>query len=194
MRIVKKYEQDETSLTASKVFDMMIKQNTYPMPFNELEFHIRDYSVTVVENDKAIICIDYNNPLVLEKDIKGIKTVVNHELMRLMLQLNLPKPIEDVIVGREMIKRGMGDDLFYMYYNYLMRTPYTGSIPDYIKANIPWIIFHDYDDYNSSILKSLAAALLKEKRSEAHRFFDILLNLSEKNTKEAVKEYRSISK
>ena len=194
MKIVKKYEKDETTLIVSKLFDMMIKRNLYPMPFDRLELHIRDYNVTVVEDNKAIICINYNNPLVQEKDMRGIKTVIRHELVRLMLGINLPKPIEDVIVGREMIKRGMEDELFYMYYIYMMRTVYSNRIEDYIKINLPWIIFHGYDDYNSSVLKNLAGALFKNKMPETHRLFDILIHLSDRNLKEAKKEYKKLTK
>ncbi len=193
MRIVKKHEGDEASLIVSKVFDMIIKRHPYPIAFSTIELHVRDCDVTIREGDKAIICIDHKNPLVMDKDVKGIKTIVQHELMRLMLSLDMPKPVEDVMVGREMIKRGMGDELFYMYYNYLMRIPCTGELKDYVGANIPWIIFHGYDDYNSSVLKSLAHALINERFEEANRLFDILIHLSEKNMKNAAREFESIA-
>lgn len=187
MRLVKKFERDDRTELVSRIFDKVITQTDCHLPFGCIEFHVRDSDVSIIEDGTAVICVNYNNPLVLEKDQKGIDILLRHELFRLMFKMSLPRMVEDVIVAREMIKRGYGNDIFYMYYNYAMKTR-VNSAEDYMKVNLPWIIFHGYDKHDSEFLKALAKKLCKKKFPETKKFVDLLCNLSPKNLSEAVKE------
>lgn len=193
MRLVKKFERDERTDFVSSIFDKLIVTDPFPLPFSRIELHIRDYDVTVFDNEKAIICINYNNPLILEMDERGVRTILRHELFRLMLRVNYPRQIEDVMVGREMILRGYGDDLFYMYYSLLMKTDHDDTRGGFVKASLPWVIFYGLDDYNSKFLKELVGKIYKRKYPETAKFLSVLCKLSGKNLKGAVKEYEYIS-
>ena len=189
MLVVKKFYRDDRTELVSDVFDSLICSSEFHLPFDKIELTIRDTNIALVDNYNAVVCVDYNNPLVMEKDYRGVKILLMHELFRLMFKMNLPKIIEDVIIGRELIKRGFGDELFYMYYNCVMKTSPTED--NYIKIRLPWAIFHNYDKYNSEFFRELASKMCKT-RPDARRFLDILCNLSEKNIKEAVKECKKI--
>lgn len=191
MRVIKKFVRDDRTEFASEMFDKTISAYDYPLPFERIEFHIRDSDITVVDDESALICINYNNPLLLEKDKKGLAILIRHELFRLMFKTSLPRAIEDVIIGRELIKRGFGDDLLYMYYNYMVNMR-ANDAKDYIELNLPWIIFHGYDSYNSELLKRLAKKLCREKFPETRALFNILCSLSPKNIHEAVEEHKKV--
>jgi len=193
MRVIKKFPSDERGEFVSRAFDRIITKGDYHLPFEQIEFHLRDSSISRVDDEKAFICMDYSNPLILEKDLRGVNTLIHHELFRLMFKMNLPRLIEDVVIGREMIKRGMGDDLFYMYYNHVLKMK-VNSLEGYLQINLPWIIFHEQDKYNSEMLKNLADRACKKKYPAAKKLFDVLCGLSPKNIHEAAKLYEKISR
>ena len=186
MRIVKKFPAEARFV--SDVFDDVIKKSGVNLTYSQLEFHVRDYNTTVIEDDKAVVCIDYNNPLVLDKDARGISTLIRFELFRLMLRPGMPREIEDVIVGREMVLQGFGDDLFYMYYAMLMKTKPV-SLIDYVRASVPWITFRGVDNYNSSFLKDLLAKVQKNRFPEATKLLNYMCS---NKFDEAVKDYRKL--
>jgi len=192
MKVVKKFDRDKRTELVSRIFDEVLMKNDYPLPFNRLEFHIRDFDVTSFEEDKALICLSYNNPFILEMDERGLAILVRHELFRLTLRLTSPRLIEDVIVGKELIKRGFGDELFYMYYNLLMKSKHEEKVHSFVRANIPWIIFSGLDDYNSKFLKELVSKLYKRKFPETKKLFLVLCKLSETNIRGALREFESV--
>ncbi len=189
MRVVKKLGSDETSLIVSKIFDEVILSYSFNLPFDVIEFHLRDIDTTLVEDKKAVICLDFNNPVILEKDTRAVRTLILRELYRLTFSPDFPRFIGDVLTGREMIKRGHGDDLFYMYYNMLMKSKTGRTSMDYVRVNLPWIIFRGHDNYNSSFLKDLAGKISPGKNSEADRLLNMLCH---DKFHEAVEEYSSL--
>ncbi len=191
MRIVKKFFRDDKTELVSKIFDEVLIEADLHLPFEKVEMHVRDKTASFVSGEDAVVSINYNDPLILEKDRKGIRTVLLRELFRLMFKFDLPQPIEDVIIGRELIKRGFGDDLCYMYYNYIVMSK-AEALEDYININLPWIIFCKDDRYNSELFKQIASKICKRKYPECQRFFDLLIGLSGKNLYQAKKEYESL--
>lgn len=185
MRIVKKFVRDNKTEFASGIFDRIIASHDYPLPFERIEFHIRDSDITVADSSSALICISYNNPFVLEKDAKGLSIIIRHELFRLMFKTSLPRIIEDVIVGRELVKRGFGDDLLYMYYNY-MASMRVDSNESYVKLNMPWIIFKGYDNYNSELLKHLAKKLCRKKFPDTRGLLNMLCTLQDERSSSTI--------
>ena len=192
MHVVKRFPSGEHGQLVSRVFDEALVSSGVKLNYNSIELELRDRDVSLVKDYTATICLDYNNPLVLDMDEKGIGIIIRRELFRLMFKFNLPRPVEDVIIGRELVKRGFGDDLLYMYYNIVMRSM-PKNISDYIAVNIPWIIFRGYDDYNSDLMKKLAGKVCSKKFPETKKLFDMLCNLSQKNMTAAGKEYEMIS-
>ena len=192
MHVIKRFPSGEHGRLVSRVFDEALVSSGVKLNYDSIELELRDRDVSLVKDYTATICLDYNNPLVLDMDEKGIGIIIRRELFRLMFKFNLPRPVEDVIIGRELVKRGFGDDLLYMYYNIVMRSR-PKNISDYIAVNIPWIIFRGYDDYNSDLMKKLAGKVCSKKFPETKKLFDMLCNLSQKNMTAAGKEYEMIS-
>jgi len=186
MRIIKKFP--ESAVLVSKVFNDVIKKSPVHLPYSSIEFHVRDYNTTIVEDDKAVICMDHNSPVILNRDVRGISTAIKFELFRVMLRPGFPREIEDVVVGREMVLQGLGDDLFYFYYTSLMKRPPV-SLIDYVRASVPWITFRGVDNYNSSFLKELLAKLQKKKFPEASKVLNYMCN---NKFDEAAKEYKKL--
>src|SRR3989338_2045666 len=186
MHVTKVYERDLRTQLVSEIFDMLLVSDSYP--FESIELHVRDMNASSIEDGKAVICVDYNDPFVPERDVKGIRTLLAHELLRLMFKFDVPRDIEDVMIGREMVRRGLGEDLCYLYYNRLLQSR-PETVEAYIRANLPWIIFAGHDKYNSELLKKLASKVCKKKFA-CKRLFDFLLDLSQKNLREAVEEYK----
>ncbi len=191
MQIVKNYVRDANTEAVSKIFDRLITTSEIHLPLDRLELHIRDASVSLIEENGGVICLDYNNPMILDRDQRGIKILIMHELFRLMFKYDLPRDIEDVIIGREMIRRGFGEELCYLYYNSILKSR-AETRQDYIRLSLPWIIFVKDDKFNSELFKKLASKLCKRKFGECRKLFDILIDLSEKNMQEAVSEYNSL--
>ena len=193
MRVAKIYEHDSRTALVSKIFDELIISPSLHLPFESIELHIRDTDISLVDGNNGIVCLNYNNPLILDKDARGVRTLVMHELFRLMFKSDLPREIEDVIIGREMLKRGFGDELCYMYYVRVLRSS-PESLRDYLRCSIPWIVFFKDDKYNSELFRKLVPNVCKKKFPESKRLIDLLADLSQKNLAEAADEYRTLLK
>lgn len=192
MIIAKNFMHDDRTELVSTVFDKFLRRQELHLPFDRIELNIRDTTTSVVKDENALICIDYNTPVVAEKDKKGVKMLVYRELFRLMFKFDLPRPVEDVIIGKELVKRGFGDDLFYLYYVTMMNKTHV-TLRDYIELNIPWIIFNKQDPYNSDFMKKLSKKLSKS-RPECQKFFNLLLNVPKKDVEKAASEYERLMK
>ena len=190
MIVAKNFVRDDRTELVSQVFDKFIMSQELHLPFERIELNIRDTTVSVVEDQSALVCIDYNDPVVIEKDKKGVKMLVYRELFRLMFKFDIPRPIEDVIIDRELIKRGFGEDLFYLYYVGMMNKKHA-TLEDYINLNIPWISFSRHDKHNSDFMKRLAKKLA-DSRPECQKLFNLLLNVPQKDVEKAVKEYERL--
>jgi hypothetical protein len=172
MRVVKKLDKRNGAVSA--IFDKTISSYSFGLPFDVIEFHLRDIDTTIVEGKKAVICLDSTNPLIVENDARAIRTLIMRELFRITFSPDFPRIVGDVLAGREMIKRGLGDDLFYTYYNFIMKTKTGATSMDYIKLNLPWIIFRGFDNYNSSFLRELAQKIQPKKFREADNVLNML--------------------
>lgn len=184
MQVAKIFERDPRTELVSRIFDEVIT-GAFHLPFDRIELHIRDKTISLVDGASATVCLDYNNPFILERDARGIRILLLRELFRLMFKFDLPAEIEDIMIGREMIKRGYGEGLCYMYYNMLL-----SGEADPIRVNLPWIIFFKDDKYNSELFKKLAAKVCKKKVPA--KLLDLLLDLSEKNLAEAGEELAKV--
>lgn len=191
MKIVKKFVRDENTELVSHIFNKVITSQDYHLPFEALELNIGDSDISSVEDCTAAICLDHNNPFVVEKDRKGLDIIIRRELFRLMFKMDVPKAIEDVIIDRELVKRGFGNDIFYMHYTYVMKSR-VSSLDDFIQVNLPWIAFHGYDKHDSEFLKKLVAKISKKKFPETRKFFNLLCSLSPSNLRAAVEEYSKL--
>ena len=192
MIVAKNFTRDAKTELVSDVFDKFVRSQELHLPFERIELEIRDTTVSLVNEESAFVCIDYNSPVVAEKDKRGVKMLVYQELFRLMFKTDLPRPVEDVIIGKELVKRSFGDDLFYLYYVTMMNRTHE-TLADYINLNIPWIVFNKQDPYNSDFMKRLTKKLSKS-RPECQKLFNLMLNLPKKDVEKAAKEYERLVK
>jgi len=190
MHVTKIYEKDAGTRLVSGIFDSILVNGVFK--FESIELHVRDKAVSFIDDSKAVICLDYNDPFIREMDARGIGILLAHELFRLTFKFDVPKQIEDVIIGREMLKRGYGNELFYLYYNRLLQGGHEG-IEGCVRANLPWIIFSKHDKYDSELLKKQAAKICG-KKFDCRRLFDVLVDLSQKTIPKAVEEYAKLVK
>jgi hypothetical protein len=159
MRIIKKlYERSSKTLFVSKVFDSVITRTELPMNFESLELSI-GYGLTGIKDNAAKIGIDADDPLLKDNDARAVRILITFELFRLVvrrqLEKHIPRLIEDVIISRDMIRRGFVNDLSYIFYIFLSTQRIT-DIKDYIKFNLPWIIFKNHDNYYHELFYNYA--------------------------------------
>ncbi|KHO47436.1 MAG: hypothetical protein QT00_C0002G0088 [archaeon GW2011_AR5] len=190
MHVTKIYEKDAGTRLVSDIFDNILVNGDFK--FESIELHVRDKAVSFIDDEKAVICLDYNDPFIREMDARGIRILLVHELFRLTFKFDVPKHVEDVIIGREMLRRGYGDELLYLYYNRLLQGGYEG-IEGCVRANLPWIIFSKHDKYDSELLKKQAAKICG-KKFDCRRLFDVLVDLSQKTIPKAAEEYTKLVK
>lgn len=194
MRLLKSFaENDRRSDFASRVFNEVITEFDYPWHWNSMEFHIRDENKAVVRNGKAIIVIDYDDQMVRQQDYKGIKALILQQLFRLIIkEIHGPMrgPVETVAANREMVRKGYGNDLVYLYYQRLIGKQ-KQDLDGIIESNIGWLSFAETDKHNTDILKSM----VKVSDSNADKLVSLLSkDLDEETQKEAEKLYRKLKK
>ncbi|MEM7819784.1 MAG: hypothetical protein QXD48_03065 [Candidatus Aenigmatarchaeota archaeon] len=197
MRIIKKFvENDEKIKLISNIFDSIIKNFDFIQHFDSLEFHVRDKNIVKLYNNTALISIDYNNEIIQDRDERAIRSMILHQLYHLIIkrryQIDMPHLIEDILINREMIKDGYGDDVFYIYYIYLIKKKEV-DFNDFIIINIPWLSFYRFDKYNSEYLKDMIKRIKykKEYEERTKKLFEILKKdlTDEKNLRYAIHLY-----
>jgi len=188
MRIVKRSAiKDDKAKTVFEVFDRIIVKMTYPWKFDVIELLMDDKNSLLVNDDAVSISINYNDPIVQDKDKKGITALILHNLYHIISRdkYNLPELphfIEDAIANREMIANGLDDLVFYMSYLFLLRKRRINNIEGYLGINTPWLSFYKLDNYNTEFLKSM---LIKIKnRSEFEQAAKKLIEAMKKDLRE----------
>lgn len=165
----------------SATFDK-IMQSLY-VPFNRIEFSLSDRDSVRIDDNCAIISIDASNAFVEENDEKAVKIMILRGILKAVLKKNgeLPEIMEDIIVNRKIIQRGLGEELFYFYYILLTQKRF-----DAFTANVPWLSFACHDNYNSQFLRQFAKDDAKMKT-----LFETLKKdlTNRRNLDAALKEY-----
>lgn len=198
MRVIKKlYNKDERTLLASRFFDDVIKRIDLPMRFDTLEFSF-GYGSTFVDDSIASVGMDMDDPL-LDYDERIIKTMIRMELFRAFYrktsEKQVPRAVEDVMIAREMIRRGYAEDLVYMFYNFMLSHRIKDA-KDFLRFNLPWIIFRGHDNYYSDLFLDMAKSRVRKRyEAKAKQLMDALAaNLSVSgNLEKATKLYGEIN-
>ncbi|MBI2172869.1 MAG: hypothetical protein HYT73_01510 [Candidatus Aenigmarchaeota archaeon] len=139
MRVTKSLVKDDDSTRlASKIFNEVMTEFSLPLRYSAMEFHVRDSTSFFSSGDTALICMDYDNIFVREKDERGIKALLTRQLFKAALGTS-----DDDQVNAEMTKNGHSDDLFYIYYSQIA----SSSKPDDIEECAPALrAFRNRDD------------------------------------------------
>jgi hypothetical protein len=159
MRVIKNiYNNDASSLETSHIFDEVIQSIGLPLSFDSLQFNV-GYGFTEIENNAAAIGISPEDLEMVENDRRAIKTMITFEIFRIFVRkrlgVNIPLLIEDILVGRDMIKKGYGNDLTHLYYIFMLKHRVKDK-KDFLRLNVPWIIFHGNDEYYCHMFRDLA--------------------------------------
>ncbi len=198
MRIVKNISgRDERTLFLSRVFDDVITRSDFPMNFDQLEFSI-GYGKSSFLDDSAKIIINPNSPLLQNIDRRVAKTLITFEIYRLFVQkifdMHLPRLIEDVTIGKKMVRYGYGDDLAYVFY-ILMANQRITDIKSFIQFNLPWLVFRGEDKFYYYLFRHYAGSHKNMKYMiKTKKFFQSLQKdlLDAKNLKRCVQLYEEI--
>jgi|GEM_PF-3997591 len=194
MRIVKKfYSRDPETVLVSRIFDEAIRKSTVPLNFSFLEVELGP-GETSVNEDNAKVSIDTGSPLLLEKDRRLARVIVTHELFRLVARKmvdNVPRFIEDVVTGREMVRAGYADDLSYLYFIRMMKNEKLADA-DALSLNLPWLVFWKTDSFYYDLFRSISKRVAAGEK--ASRLFNTMKgNLLDKSILEnAVKLYKGL--
>jgi hypothetical protein len=153
MRILKSFPvRDEKTKLVSRVFDEIIVVLGYPWKFDKIELHVRDEDKTLIEGNRCIAVLDYGDMFIQQMDAKGIRIIITRALFKAIIQEangRLPEMLEDLVVNREMIRKGFGDDLAYYYYQKNM-----ASVLSNREKQVAWLSFYIDDKYNAEFFRS----------------------------------------
>jgi len=199
MRIVKKlYHKDKRTLFLSKVFNEIIAKTEFQLNFEYLEFYIGHGKTSILDNAAKII-INSNSPLLNDIDKRIAKVLITFELYRLILQkvlqVNVPRLIEDMIVGKRLVSRGYSDDIAYIFYILMMKQKITG-IKSFVQFNLPWIIFKGEDNFYYDLFYQYAKYhKYPGYELKARNLFEALQQdlFNTKNLKECINLYEEIT-
>ena len=144
MKIVKKLiRKDDTTDFASYVFDKVLLSLDIPLRTDILEFMVRDTTSVLLNDDKAVINLDYDNVFLKESDERAVRTILTRQMYRIFfLERSRGSELD---VNKEMIKNGHYDDLFYLYYSCISRTKHpTKEEAEFLSASLS--TFDNRDD------------------------------------------------
>ncbi len=196
MRVVKKLcTKNEKTLFISKVFDDVITRTEFPLNFDYIELNV-GYGATVVEDDRIVIGVDINDPLLMNMDSRVVKMLLTFELFRVyvrkMLKIEVPRFIEDVIVGKEIVRKGLANDISYIFYILAMTQSVT-DIKSFIRANIPWLVFKGEDKFYHKLFHDYARSETKYRIRTKELFAALEKDLWDlKNLKNCIQLYGDV--
>jgi hypothetical protein len=197
MKIIKKiiYNNRKTDVV-SKIFDEILKEVAYFLKFDSITLEFKNEFKSEIESNNASIYLDYKNVFIQNSDEKAIRFLILKQFFYLSItrkiDKKLPKFIEDLIVGREMLKNGYSKELSYFYYAYLVNSQKIKNKSDILYANLPWLIFYKADIFNYNLFKKAAAKITEEYEDQNLKNLTNLLKKdlwSEKNLQKAIKFY-----
>jgi hypothetical protein len=133
--------------------------------------------------------------MLVDYDTRIAKILIKFELYRLFVRnvitRAVPSVIEDVIVAREMLAHDHADDLAYLFYAYMARHRIHDQA-SFLKFNLPWIVFSNYDDFYFDLFFQLARN--KQRYRYEHRAKELINALCKdlmdfENLKAAISAY-----
>lgn len=203
MKIVKKStKKTPHSKTVSDTFNTVLGEVPLEKFFDKIELNLGEKEDVIIAKRSAKILLNYKSQPIQNNDRKAIKILILHQLFHAITQQYmkpLPHMLEDVIINKDLIKRGYGDDLLYFYYIQMMKHPkQIKDIEDFLELNIPWLSFFSLDDYNSEFLKRMINRFEDRKKYETKstKLFSAMKKdmLKERNQKIAINAYENIMK
>ncbi|MCX6815559.1 MAG: hypothetical protein NT120_01775 [Candidatus Aenigmarchaeota archaeon] len=109
-----------TARLLSKAFEHVVKEKT-PVNTDYIELDIP--GSTYIKNGNVYLGVSYSD--LIDKDLRTAKIIIRFEMFRAfvkkVIDRDIPRDIEDLIVAREMIKRGLIEDVVYLFYTYVMK-------------------------------------------------------------------------
>ena len=201
MEIVKKSSKKfKKTKLISDVFNSILGEMALEKFFDKIEISIEEKDDSNINNRNAKISLDYRNPFIQNSDRRAIKILILHQIFHAITRQYvkpMPHVVEDVIINKELIKRGYGDDLLYFYYIYLVNHHKgVNNIEDFLHINVPWISFFSLDDYNSAFLKRIINKFENTKKfqKQSKKLVSVMKKdlLKEGNQKIAINAYKNI--
>jgi len=197
MRILKQIDKEnELATLASKLFDKLVVKPAVPLNFDYLEFNLVGH--TSAEENKIRIGIDIDDPILADKDRRTIRILITFEMFRIfvrrMLEKDIPVDVEDVIIAREMIKRGYIDDIAYLFYIYAAKSE-VFDIKSSLKFHLIAKTFVSYDEFYTKFFNDIANKKSKHEMDLTVRLFLQVIErdlLDDKNLNKAIELYEAI--
>lgn len=171
MRVIKKLvKHDKKTELVSETFDeCLMILNPYFLSRIDFSLEFKDKLDLIFSN--ACLSLNYNNPFIQNKDKKAIRILILQKLLCLIFRRgykSMPELIEEVVINREIIRKGYGNDLFYYYYLFLLEyeTHIINTMDIFLKVNVPWLSFSGLDDYYADFFKEMVNRFKQKKEFE----------------------------
>lgn len=205
MKIVKNLiEKNDKTKLVSDIFDECLKELNYQF-FEKIELHLQKEDKIKMDFPNAYIFLNYNNPFIQSSDKKAIKIIILRQIISLVISSKymdkkIPGFILEIMTNREVIKKGLGKDLFYYYYLYLIQYEPNKilELSTFLQINIPWLSYFGVDNYDSRTMKKIINSFeyIKEFESTTRDLFLAVKKdlLKEKSLEKAIEAYNTILK
>ncbi len=194
MRLIKTFEKSKTTEFLSDIIDSVMIEFGYNF-FDSIEFKTGNERIDI-KDGKAEIVIDENNKAIKERDKRALRIMILQKLEIALFRKNrnLPGFIEKIIVNRRLIKK-FSRDVFYLSYLFLIREKRSiNDIESFLEINVPWLSFHDTDEYSSRFLFKMLNMFKYEKDFQTVNLFETVkkdLEI-EDNLARALEEFKAM--
>jgi len=199
--LVKKFlGKDENSKFVSKLLDNLIFKFEYKWKIDVLEIRPGPENL-IMEENRAKLFLDMKNPFILNHDEKASSVIIMSGLERIMIRKifgQIPKYLEDLLVLREIVKKGHDDKLYYYSYISLMeyRPHVVEEFSDFLEMSLFWLCFAEKDEYNTESLQNIIASFKynRDFEKKTKTLFKLLSKdlWDKKNLEKAVKAYEKL--
>ena len=159
MRITKSLESGAGRGPVSRAFDAAITKFPHPWRFEKMELVFGESHSVDISGGKCKITIDRKDRFVAEKDCRAVSLIIARLLFKTAsreIRGRLHPIAEDIIVNREMISRGYGDDLVYYYYQRSLGALPASAPLKRLEQEVAWLSFYPADRYNADFLRKKA--------------------------------------
>ncbi len=176
MKIVKSFDTKRFKLLSDAI-DSTITEMGHPWHFDRMVFFLSKSEFAKADEESAAIFIDIKS---VDDDERFVKAYIHRLLTYLACSLRGSLTgndiIDCIITNREVIRKGLGDELFYYYYISLNRKKKAGGYGEFIHMNIPWISFAGSDAHYSDFLRESVDRMKYRKafQQRAKKLFDAL--------------------
>jgi hypothetical protein len=158
MRVVKKLGSFGNAELVSAVIDELLKKLYHSLFVDRIEFHASNKNHYYVDGKTAKIFVNSKDRRIKAGDKRAIRALIINQLFHVIVKQRGFESkfhfLEDIVAFQEAVRKGFGDDVFYLSYKELLGKKQLDSFDEFMKANALHMVFKGHE---AEFLKNLLA-------------------------------------